>query len=152
EGSSRSHYARALLHALHARNWRAAVPHFRGCSGTPNQLPRAYHSGDYTEIDWILRRMAARCPGACFAVGVSLGGNALLKWLAHTGEPAQQIVSAAAAVSAPMDLTTAGHLLGRGLNRVYTWHFLRSLKPKSLAKLRRFPGLYDARAVVRARN
>ena len=65
---------------------------------------------------------------------------------------ARHVVARAAAVSAPLDLTTAGHLLGRGLNRVYTWHFLRSLKPKSLAKLRRFPGLYDARAVARARN
>jgi uncharacterized protein len=152
EGCSGSHYARALLQALRARNWRAAVAHFRGCSGAPNRLPRAYHSGDYTEIDWILRRMAVRSPGTRFAVGVSLGGNALLKWLAHTGEAAQQVVTRTAAVSAPMDLTTAGHLLGRGLNRVYTWHFLRSLKPKSLAKLQRFPGLYDARAVARARN
>ena len=152
EGCSRSHYAGALLRALHRRGWRAAVPHFRGCSGAPNRLSRAYHSGDYPEIDWILRQMATRSPGARFAVGVSLGGNALLKWLAHTGEAAQQIVARAAAVSAPMDLTTAGHLLGRGLNRLYTWHFLRSLKPKSLAKLRRFPGLYDARAVARART
>jgi predicted alpha/beta-fold hydrolase len=152
EGDSGSHYARALLQALRGRGWRAAVPHFRGCSGAPNLLPRAYHSGDYAEVDWVLRRMAVRSPGARFAVGVSLGGNALLKWLAHAGEAAQPVIARAAAVSAPMDLTTAGHLLGRGLNRLYTWHFLRSLKPKSLAKLRRFPGLYNARAVARARN
>jgi hypothetical protein len=152
EGCSRSHYARALLRALQRRGWRAAVPHFRGCSGSPNRLPRAYHSGDYAEIDWILRQMVARSPGLRFAVGVSLGGNALLKWLARSGEAAQSIVARAAAVSAPVDLSIAGHLLGRGLNRLYTWHFLRSLKPKSLAKLQRFPGLYDARAVARARN
>lgn len=152
EGCSRSHYAGALLRQLHERGWRAAVPHFRGCSGTPNRLPRAYHSGDHAEIDWILRRMAARSPGLRFAVGVSLGGNALLKWLAHTGASAQNIVARAVAVSAPVDLNTAGHLLGRGLNRIYTWHFLRTLKAKSLAKLQRFPGLYDARVVARARS
>jgi predicted alpha/beta-fold hydrolase len=152
EGCSSSHYARALLRKLHERGWRAAVPHFRGCSGAPNRLPRAYHSGDHAEIDWILRCMAARSPGPRFAVGVSLGGNALLKWLAHTGASAQDILARAVAVSAPVDLSTAGHLLGRGLNRVYTWHFLRSLKPKSLAKLQRFPDLYDARAVARARS
>ena len=104
--------ARRCTHAAGAR----AVPHFRGCSGEPNRLPRAYHSGDYAEIDWILRRLAARSPRRrCFAVGVSLGGNALLKWLAHTGEAARHVVARAAAVSAPLDLTTAGHLLGRGL-------------------------------------
>jgi predicted alpha/beta-fold hydrolase len=153
EGCSRSHYARALLRALQRRSWRAAVPHFRGCGGSPNRLPRAYHSGDYAEIDWILRRMAERsAQGPRFAVGVSLGGNALLKWLAHAGSQAQSIVERTVAVSAPVDLSTAGHLLGRGFNRVYTWHFLRSLKRKSLAKLRHFPGLYDARAVAGARN
>ena len=153
EGCSRSHYARTLLQALRSRGWRCAVPHFRGCSGVPNRLPRAYHSGDHAEIDWILRRMAERFPQAQrFAVGVSLGGNALLKWLARAGVQGQSIVSRAAVVSAPMDLNTAGHRLGRGFNRIYTWHFLRSLKRKSLDKLRRFPGLYDARTVARARD
>lgn len=153
EGCSRSHYARALLHALQARGWRGAVVHFRGCSGTPNRLPRAYHSGDAEEVDWILRRMAATAqPAPLFAVGVSLGGNALLKWLAASGSDAATVLTAAAAVSAPMDLRAAGRLLGRGFNRVYSWHFLRSLKRKSLDKLAAFPGLYDAHAVARARD
>jgi hypothetical protein len=153
EGGSRSHYARALLQALRERGWRCAVPHFRGCSGVPNRLPRAYHSGDHAEIDWILRRMAERSlRPQRFAVGVSLGGNALLKWLAASGARARSIVTRAAAVSAPMDLNAAGHRLGRGFNRLYTRHFLSSLKRKSLDKLRRFPGLYDARAVARARD
>jgi len=153
EGGSRSHYARALMRALRARDWRGAVVHFRGCSGTPNRLPRAYHSGDTEEVDWVVRRMAATAGFApLFAAGVSLGGNALLKWLAASGSGAAALVTAAAAVSAPMDLQTAGRLLGRGFNRVYTWHFLRSLKRKSLDKLATFPGLYDARAVARARD
>jgi hypothetical protein len=76
----------------------------------------------------------------------------LLKWLAATGAEAATVISAAAAVSAPMDLNATGHLLGRGFNRLYTWHFLRTLKPKFLAKLARFPGLYDGAAVARARN
>jgi predicted alpha/beta-fold hydrolase len=153
EGCSRSHYARALLRELARRRWRAAVPHFRGCSGEPNRLARAYHSGDHAEIDWMLRRLAARSPDAPrFALGVSLGGNALLKWLAQQGAAAAQVLTRAAAVSAPMDLQTAGHLLGRGWNRLYTWNFLRSLKRKSLAKLERYPALYEARAVARART
>jgi hypothetical protein len=153
EGCSRSHYARALLRAVHARGWRAVVPHFRGCGGEPNRLARAYHSGDHAEIDWMLRKLARASPAAPrFALGISLGGNALLKWLARERHAAAQVVTRAAAVSAPLDLSTAGRLLGRGFNRVYTWNFLKSLKRKSLAKLRRYPDLYPARAVARARD
>src|SRR5438874_12075846 len=82
EGGSSSHYARAFARELGQRGWRGAVPHFRGCSGEPNGLPRAYHSGDAEEIGWILRRLRGESPDApLFAVGVSLGGNAFLKWL-----------------------------------------------------------------------
>ena len=153
EGSSGSHYALSLMHHVRLRGWRGVVPHFRGCGGQPNRLPRAYHSGDFGEVHWILERMAAQAGAApCFAAGVSLGGNALLKWLAAQGALARTWLQAAAAVSAPVDLQVAGHGLGRGFNRFYTWHFLQSLRPKSLEKLRRYPGLYDARKVAQARN
>ena len=82
EGCSTSHYATALMRAVATRGWRGVVVHFRGCSGEPNRLPRAYHSGDADEIDWILRRLRALPEHtALLTVGVSLGGNALLKWL-----------------------------------------------------------------------
>jgi hypothetical protein len=153
EGSSHSHYATSLMRHLRALGWRGVVPHFRGCSGELNRLPRAYHSGDADEIGWMLREVATRCScGPVYAAGISLGGNALLKWLAGSGAQAAALVEKAAAVSAPMVLQAAGDGLARGFNRVYTRHFLRPLKRKSLAKLALFPGLYDANAVRRARN
>jgi predicted alpha/beta-fold hydrolase len=146
EGSSHSHYARALMNALSAIGWDGVVVHFRGCSGEPNRLPRAYHSGDSDEIDWILRRLKALHPNRpLYATGVSLGGNALLKWLGERGSEAAMLISAATAISAPLDLTACGHALGRGFNRIYTQHFLNTLKPHSLTKLQRFPGLFDLR-------
>jgi len=149
EGCSDSHYARALAAAALAAGWRLALPHFRGCSGEPNRKPRAYHSGDSDEIDWILKKLSSSRTDL-YAVGISLGGNALLKWLGERGEAAAAIVRRAATVSAPLDLPAAGGALDRGLNRLlYTRFFLSTLKPKSLAKLERFPGLYDA-AKVRA--
>jgi len=153
EGCSSSHYAAALMHAVARRGWRGVVVHFRGCGGEPNRLPRAYHSGDASEIDWILRRLRT-LPGhiALLPVGVSLGGNALLKWLGRERVEAAAIVDAAATVSAPMDLMTAGDRLGSGLSRAYGSHFLSRLKKKSLAKLTRFPGLYDGEAVRRTRT
>ena len=152
EGGSGSHYAGALAHELAKRGWSGAVPHFRGCSGEPNRMPRAYHSGDSEEIGWILRRMLEDANGApLFAMGVSLGGNALLKWLGEDAR-AKNVLSAAAAVSAPFDLMAAGDALGRGFNLVYTRAFLATLKEKGELKLERFPGLFDGEAMRRART
>lgn len=154
EGGSTSHYARALLTHLRARRYRGVVPHFRGCGGTPNRLPRAYHSGDYEEVGAMLAGIRARVDGATpiYAVGVSLGGSALLNWLGREGDRATRYVTAAAAVSAPLDLMAAGFAIDRGVNRMYAKHFLATLKPKSLAIAARFPGLLDARRIRRART
>jgi predicted alpha/beta-fold hydrolase len=137
EGSSASHYARALMHAVAERDWHGVVVHFRGCSGEPNRLPRAYHSGDSAEIAWVLEVLSQRY-AQLHAVGVSLGGNALLKYLGEQGSQAKPL--SAAAVSVPYDLAAANHMLSRGIGRLYSRHFLRSLIPGSVAKAQRFPG------------
>jgi len=153
EGSSESPYARAIMGHVMRRGWRGSVFHFRGCSGEPNRLPRAYHSGDSLEIDWSVREIRRRVRNApVFAVGISLGGNALAKWLGESGADAAAIVQRAAVVSAPLDLMAAGDALGRGFAMNYTRHFLDTLKATTLAKLERFPDLVDAGAVRRARN
>ena len=146
EGNSNSHYALSLMRALTAIAWGGVVVHFRGCSGEPNRLPRAYHSGDSEEIDWILRRFKQQFPARpLYVMGVSLGGNALLKWLGERGASAGDLVRGAAAISAPLDLAACGHNLGRGFNRVYAQHFLLTLKPGAATKLKRFPGLFDGK-------
>ena len=152
EGSSDSHYARALMHATAQRGWQGVVVHFRGCSGEINRLPRAYHSGDSAEIDWVLRRLRSEHDGPLHAVGVSLGGNALLKWLGEQRGMAAGIVGRAAAVSAPVDLHAAADALERGFNMNYTRHFLATMKRKSLAKLQRHPGLFDPAGLRAART
>jgi uncharacterized protein len=153
EGSSDSAYARMLMHRVRERGWRGAVVNFRGCSGEPNRLSRAYHSGDAPEIDWIMRRLRAQNAAApLFAAGVSLGGNALLKWLGDCGDSAAPLVNAAVAISVPLDLMATGNALGQGFNLVYTRNFLATLRAMSLEKLERFPGLYDADAVRASRT
>ena len=153
EGSSRSHYARALMATVEAVGWNGMVAHFRGCGGELNRLPRAYHSGDSAEIDWILRRVRANSGTApLFAVGVSLGGNALLKWLGEQGPAAQGVLHSAVSICAPVDLAASGHALGAGFSRLYTRMFLLTLKRKALAKLAAHPGIFDAGALRRARN
>lgn len=153
EGGSSSHYALSLMHAVRKLNWRGVVVMFRGCSGEINKLPRAYHSGDSAEVSWILRRLKTQNPqSTIYAVGVSLGGNVLLKWLGEQGEEAVNIVHAAAAVSAPLDMLAAGDHLGQGFNLFYTRAFLASLKEKFLEKLKRFPKLVDREAMLRSRT
>jgi len=151
EGSSSSHYAVALMRALGRIRWDGVVVHFRGCSGEINRLPRAYHSGDAPEIDWILARLA-QSGRPLYAAGASLGGNALLKWLGEAGAATPACLRAAAAVSAPLDLMAAGAALGQGVNLVYTRMFLATLRRKSLQKLERFPGLFERERMLGARN
>ena len=150
EGNSSSHYALALMAHLSAIGWRGVVPHFRGCSGEPNRRPRAYHSGDYTEVAWMLATIRAQAPQApLFAAGVSLGGSALLNWLGREEHRAGSLLRAAAAVSTPLDLTAAGIAIDQGLNHIYSIHFRQTLVPKALAMARRFAGTLDAAAIGR---
>ncbi|CAG9236499.1 putative esterase YheT [Paraburkholderia tropica] len=152
EGGSGSHYARALAAEAHALGWHAVIPHFRSCSGPMNLLPRFYHLADAAEVDWVLRRLAARHTGPLVAAGVSLGGNVLLHWLAQQREDARRVVRAAAAISAPLDVHAGGKMLASGFGLIYTRSFLKTLKVKSLQKLDQFPGLFDADAVLACRN
>lgn len=154
EGSSASQYAVAFADYAAERGVALAVPHFRGCSGELNLAPRAYHSGDFEEIDWILRRFSSQAPGRpLVAVGVSLGGNALLRWAGEMGQTAARTVRAVASVCSPLDLAAGGHAIGRGFNRqVYTRMFLASMVPKALKKLDQHPGLFDGQALQAARD
>jgi uncharacterized protein len=159
EGSSRSHYALAFADWARRNGWAYAVPHFRGCSGEMNLAPRAYHSGDHAEIGWMLDTVrqshthAHHGSGPVVAVGVSLGGNALLRWAQESGAQAGRVVQAVASVCSPIDLAAAGHAIGRGLNRhLYTPMFLRTMKPKAFAKLAQHPGLFDADRLRQARD
>jgi predicted alpha/beta-fold hydrolase len=101
----------------------------------------------------MLSQFRARHAGTIIAVGISLGGNALMRWAGEMGAEASRMVSAVASVCSPLDLTASGHAIGRGFNRqVYTRMFLRSMKPKALHKLAQHPGLFDARRLQAARD
>jgi predicted alpha/beta-fold hydrolase len=150
EGGSGSHYARALMVHLASIGWRGVIPHFRG-------HPRAHHSGDYLEVAAMLTAIEERVGGNLsaaprYAVGVSLGGSVLLNWLGRAGRNAAPLISAAAAVSAPLDLVASGLAIDRGLNRVYSYHILSALRSKTFLIAERFPGLLDLERVRRART
>ena len=152
EGSSASHYAASLMAAAREYGWHGVVPHFRSCSGSLNRLPRFYHLADSNEVDWVLRRLRAAHRGPVVAVGVSLGGNVLLRWLGERREEAASVVAAAAAISTPIDVHAGGRALSQGFGLVYTRSFLKTLKQKAGQKLDQFPGLFDRDAMLASRT
>ncbi len=143
EGTIRSHYVRGLLDKARRRGWAADVLIFRGCNGEIPAAPRFYHSGETTDLDFVVQRLTAAHPQQpLVAVGVSLGGNVLLKWLGERGDDLPSTVRAAAAVSVPYDLERGSRQLERGFSRVYAFLFMRTLRRKALEKLAAQPGLF----------
>jgi predicted alpha/beta-fold hydrolase len=154
EGTARSHYIGGLFEQAAARGWRAGVLYFRSCSGEMNRLPRFYHSGDTGDLDHVLRAVTAREPGARVGVvGISIGGNVLLKWLGEQGDAAPEALAGAAAISVPFDLAACARRMDQGLQKVlYTASFMRSFREKTRAKARAHPGFVDVQAALRART
>ncbi len=127
EGCSRSHYVRGLVAALAQRNIRTVVMHHRGCSGEPNRLNRSYHAGETGDFDTVLNRVHEREPDTRLgAVGFSLGGNMLLKWLGENADTS--LLSAAVAVSVPFLLAEGARRMQRGFSRIYQWRLIKQMK------------------------
>jgi predicted alpha/beta-fold hydrolase len=153
EGTIESHYLRGILDLARERRWPADVLLFRGCNGQVNRARRMYHSGETTDLSFVIDRLIASEPERELVLaGFSLGGNVLLKWLGERGDSVPSHVRAAAAVSVPFDLERGCRHLEHGFAQVYNRHFLRTLKEKALNKLVRFPGLFDESAARRART
>jgi predicted alpha/beta-fold hydrolase len=127
EGSSRSHYAAGIMRALDDAGYTAVLMHFRGCSGEPNRLARSYNAGDTLDLATVVGSLRERLPDRpVYAIGYSLGGNALLKWLGETGSAT--LLDAAVAVSVPFLLEECAQRIDAGLSQVYQWHLLAKMK------------------------
>lgn len=134
EGSVRSHYANDLMAHLQGLGWQTVLMHFRGCGGMQNRTTRAYHSGETEDADYFLNVLNERFPQLNkVAIGFSLGANMLLKWLGE--KPAQTVVKAAVAVSAPLKLEECAQSINQGFSRMYQHYLLGSMKRNLLQKL-----------------
>ena len=151
EGTIRSHYVGGFFTEAKRRGWAADLLIFRGCGDEPNRAPRFYHSGDTGDLSFVLRRILQENPAVpVLLAGVSLGGNVLLKFLGELGDVVPAEVRGAAAISVPYDLERGCRFIGRGFSRVYDRHFVKTLRTKALAKLDRFPHLFDRGALETA--
>jgi predicted alpha/beta-fold hydrolase len=154
EGSSRSHYAQAIAQHFRARGWVVVIAHFRSCSGFTNRMARAYYSGDSADIEFIFSIIRQRLPKARWhAVGVSLGGNAMLKHIGEQGSALTWLASSAA-VSVPLDLVACGNRLSetRLGKHLYSRYFLRTMRNKVMEKAKRFPGTIDVLRLGQVRS
>jgi predicted alpha/beta-fold hydrolase len=145
EGSSRSPDIRALMAAVHRLGWESIAMNFRTCSGEPNRLRRAYHAGETADLAWVIEQVLAedaQRPVMC--IGISLGGNVLLKYLGERGTALPGQLKAAVTISTPYDLGAAMKYVEQGVSWLYIRRFVRSLKRKTRQKLVRYPDLIEA--------
>lgn len=133
-GGSTSAYVANFLNAFNRAGYRGVLMHFRGASDQPNRLPRTYHAGDTEDLHYLLKVLTARQPEVKkAAVGISLGGNVLLKWLGENRT--QAILDAAIAVSVPFQLHDAVRTINQGLSRIYQASLVQRLRTLFLKKL-----------------
>ena len=134
EGNIHSHYSAGLLSTLHKASMTVVFMHFRGCSGEPNRLARSYHSGETGDLDFVIRKLQHEYPARELSIlGVSLGGNVLLKWLGETGK--QRTIKHAVAISVPFELGTVANCLEQGVSRIYQRYLLNKLLSSLHAKM-----------------
>ncbi len=154
EGSSGRGYMRLALDHLFRRGLRGVALNFRSCSGEPNRTARFYHSGDTEDVALALAHLGERFAGRRFgALGFSLGGNVLLKYLGERGGPRGSQVEAAATISVPFDLDQGARAIERGaMGHVYGYYFLKSLRKKVRHKEELLRGLVDLEEVLSART
>jgi predicted alpha/beta-fold hydrolase len=151
EGCSESGYMVEAARWCRRYGLRAAALNFRGRSGSPNQRARAYHAGETGDLAFILSALHERAPEApLLAIGFSLGGNVLLKYLGERGAEDGSRLAAAAGVSVPFDLAAATARMEGGMGHLYTRFFLRSLRDGVRAKARNGPLPYDRAAALEA--
>jgi uncharacterized protein len=144
EGKIGAKYAHGMLDEARKLGWSGDMLMFRSCDGEVNAARRFYHSGETTDLDFVVRRLIAEHPKLHLVMcGVSLGGNVLLKWLGEQGKRVPVQVKRAAAVSVPYDLEAGARVLERGFARVYARHFLTTLIAKTVEKLAVYPDLCD---------
>ena len=146
EGSAESSYARMLMDAAYARGWRSCVLHFRDCGDYRNRLPRRYHAGETNDLRHFLTRLQAHReesgnPGPVLAVGYSLGGNVLLKYLGES--ESETPLAAATAVCVPLDLHICSEALNRGFAKTYQHYLLKRMKRSVAGKFDRHTAAFN---------
>jgi len=142
EGSAESSYARMIMHAARAYGWRPCVLHSRDCGDYRNRLPRRYHAGETGDIRYFLQSCQEQGQtGPMFAVGYSLGGNVLLKYLGESGSESRLVAAGAACV--PLNLYKCSEALNIGFSKIYQHYLLNHMKNSVRRKFDEYTAAFD---------
>ncbi len=153
EATTGAKYAHGMLDEARRAGWSGDLLMFRSCDGEINSARRFYHSGETTDLDFVVRTLIEHHPALRLVMcGVSLGGNVLLKWLGEQGKQIPAQVERTAAVSVPFDLEAGARFMERGFARVYARHFLSTLVAKTIQKSERYPDVCDLAKLRAART
>lgn len=131
EGSSREHYIQGHAHEFHHHHFDVYAMNYRSCSGEMNKTTRLYHSGETEDLRLLINKIVKEQRYKEISlVGFSLGANVILKYLGEESENIVDIIKSAVSVSVPMDLRGCSYELAKGFNRVYSLHFMSTLRKK----------------------
>ena len=150
EGSSQSQYIKGFAKLFSMQGFDVHAMNFRSCGGELNLIPQSYHSGFTQDVKFYVNSIAQKYEHI-YLLGFSLGGNVLLKYLSEATEVSSK-VTAAAAVSVPVDLKGSALELDNGFNRLYMQRFIGSLSKKMLAKSKQFPGQINVKGIHKIKN
>ncbi len=154
EGDSQKEYAKGMIKAVNQSGWDGIVMNLRGCSGEPNRLFSAYHSGKTDDLDLVIEYLATQENyDTILLYGVSLGGNIVLKYVGEQGSQLSSKIKAAGALSVPCHLKTSAIELHKRSNWIYLQRFMRKLKRKGIEKIKvHQPPNYNIADFKKARN
>ncbi len=151
EGSASSSYARMMMHCAAERGWHCCVMHFRDCGDYTNRLPRRYHAGETDDVRFFLSKLeASEQYGPIVAVGYSLGGNVLLKYLGEAADTTP--LRAASAVCAPLSLHKCSEALNTGFSKFYQYYLLKRMKYAIRRKFDRHTAAFDWQRAMAAKT
>lgn len=131
-GDEGSRYIRRTAATLLALGYRVLRLNLRG-AGPSRPLSRfQYHAGRTGDLEQAIAALpSALTANGIAAIGYSLGGNMLLKFLGERGRRAP--LRAAVSVSAPIDLATTSRRMDEWRNAWYQAYLMRQMQQEALA-------------------
>ncbi len=139
-GSHNSGYMRRLTARLLPHGLRVVRLDLRGAGRGAGLARRGYHGGCSDDLRAALEHLRRDSPGSPLVlIGLSLGGNIVLKLAGEAAEQPLPGLERVAAVSAPIDLTRCAALLAEPRNRFYERHYVRALRQQACQLFTFFP-------------
>lgn len=146
-GSIDSFYATGMMKRIIHEGWIGVLMHFRGSGERPNRHAQAYHSGATAEATEFLTWLKNNYPNRPLAaIGFSLGGNVLAKYLGEQG--GNSPLDAAVVISAPLRLAPCAVRLNNSFSRVYQKYLLDKLKVGIIGKINYLKGNFPIKITI----